>query len=146
MRLILQRVSRACVRVGTETVGEIGRGMLILAGIERGDGPDQVDTAIEKLSGLRIFEDSAGKMNLDSAAVEGEFLVVSQFTLAGSLERGRRPSFDGAAPPQEAEPLIDALVEGMRKRGARVATGRFRTHMEVELVNDGPVTFVLDVR
>ncbi|MEO8505492.1 MAG: D-aminoacyl-tRNA deacylase [Acidobacteriota bacterium] len=146
MRLILQRVSRASVRVGTETVGEIGRGILILAGIERGDGRDQVRAAIGKLIGLRIFEDADGKMNLDAAAVNGEFLVVSQFTLAGSLERGRRPSFDGAAPPADAEPLIEALVEGLRARGASVATGRFRAHMEVELVNDGPVTFVLDVR
>lgn len=146
MRMILQRVSRASVRVGTETVGEIGRGILILAGIERGDGRDQVRAAIGKLIGLRIFEDADGKMNLDAAAVKGEFLVVSQFTLAGSLERGRRPSFDGAAPPDEAEPLIEALIDGMRDRGARVATGRFRAHMEVELVNDGPVTFVLDVR
>ena len=117
MRLILQRVSRACVRVGAETVGEIGRGMLILVGIERGDGPAQVDAAIEKLIGLRIFEDSAGKMNLDAAAVNGEFLVVSQFTLAGSLERGRRPAFDGRAPPAQAGPPIEALIEACAPGG-----------------------------
>ncbi len=145
MRLIVQRVSRAVVRVDGETVGAIGRGMLILVGVERGDGPAQVEAAVEKLAGLRLFEDAAGKMNLDSAAAGGAFLVVSQFTLAGSLARGRRPSFDGAAAPEIAEPLVDALVAGLRGRGHAVETGRFRAHMEVELVNDGPVTFVLQL-
>ena len=145
MRLILQRVSRASVRVAGETVGAIGRGLLILAGVERDDGESQVNAAVEKLAGLRVFEDADGKMNLDSLAAGGEFLVVSQFTLAGSLARGRRPSFDQAAPPAEAEPLIEALVNGLRARGFTVATGRFRAQMEVELVNDGPVTFVLDL-
>jgi len=145
MRLIVQRVSRAAVRVGGETVGAIGRGMLVLAGVERGDGVAQVEAAVEKLAGLRIFEDAAGKMNLDTQAAGGAFLVVSQFTLAGSLARGRRPSFDGAAPPEIAEPLVDALVAGLRAHGFVVATGRFRAHMEVELVNDGPVTFLLEL-
>ena len=102
MRLVVQRVSSAAVKVAGETVGEIGRGLLVLVGIERGDGPEAVRAAAEKLAGLRIFEDDAGKMNLDTAAVGGAFLVVSQFTLAGSLARGRRPSFDRAAPPEEA--------------------------------------------
>ena len=145
MRLIVQRVSRAAVRVAGETVGEIGRGLLILAGVERGDGPAQAAAAADKLAGLRVFEDAGGKMNLDCATAGGAFLVVSQFTLAGSLARGRRPSFDGAAPPEEAEPLVAALVGGLSARGFAVETGRFRTHMEVESVNDGPVTFVLDV-
>jgi len=145
MRLIVQRVSRAAVRVDGETVGAIGRGMLILAGVERGDGAAQVEAAVEKLAGLRIFEDAAGKMNLDARDAGGAFLVVSQFTLAGSLARGRRPSFDGAAAPEIAEPLIDALVTGLRARGQTVETGRFRAHMEVELVNDGPVTFLLEL-
>lgn len=145
MRLVIQRVSSAAVRVDGETVGAIGRGLLVLAGIERGDGEAAVRTAAEKLAGLRIFDDGAGKMNLDAAAARGAFLVVSQFTLAGSLARGRRPSFERAAPPEEAAPLIDLLVEALRGLGCEVATGRFRARMEVELVNDGPVTLVLDV-
>lgn len=144
MRLVIQRVSSASVRVADETVGAIGRGLLVLVGIERGDGPAQVRAAADKLAGLRIFEDGAGKMNLDTAAIGGAFLVVSQFTLAGSLERGRRPSFDRAAPPDEAAPLVEALVADLRQRGFRVETGRFRAHMEVALVNDGPVTFLVD--
>ena len=144
MRLVIQRVSSAAVRVERETVGEIGRGLLVLAGVERGDGIDKVRAAAEKLAGLRVFEDEAGKMNLDTAAAGGAFLVVSQFTLAGSLARGRRPSFDNAAPPEEAAPLVEALVQDLRGRGFRVETGRFRAYMEVSLVNDGPVTFVVD--
>lgn len=144
MRLVLQRVSSASVKVAGEVVGEIGRGLLVLVGIERGDGPPQVRAAAEKLAGLRVFEDEAGRMNLDLAAVGGSFLVVSQFTLAGSVARGRRPSFDRAAPPAEAEPLVDALVTELRNRGFQVATGRFRAMMEVALVNDGPVTLVAD--
>ena len=145
MRLVLQRVRRASVRVAGETVGAIGRGLLVLAGVERGDGPAQAAAAAEKLAGLRVFDDPLGRMNLDTAAVGGAFLVVSQFTLAGSLARGRRPSFDRAAPPDEAAPLVEALVADLRARGFQVETGRFRALMEVELVNDGPVTFVLEI-
>ena len=144
MRLVIQRVSSASVKVSGETVGAIGRGLLVLVGIERGDGLEPVRAAAEKLAGLRVFEDEAGKMNLDTAAVGGAFLIVSQFTLAGSIARGRRPSFDGAAPPDEAQPLVEALVEDLRARGFRVETGRFRAMMEVALVNDGPVTLVAD--
>ena len=144
MRLVIQRVSSAAVRVEGEIVGEIGRGLLILAGVERGDGMEKVRAAADKLAGLRVFEDEAGKMNLDTAAAGGAFLVVSQFTLAGSLARGRRPSFDNAAPPEEAAPLVEALVGDLRSRGFRVETGRFRAYMEVSLVNDGPVTFVAE--
>jgi D-aminoacyl-tRNA deacylase len=144
MRLVLQRVSSASVKVAGEVVGEIGRGLLVLVGIERGDGPPQARSAAEKLAGLRVFEDEAGRMNLDLAAVNGAFLVVSQFTLTGSVTRGRRPSFDRAAPPAEAEPLVEALVTDLRNQGFRVETGRFRAMMEVALVNDGPVTLVVD--
>ena len=144
MRLVIQRVSSAAVRVDDEIVGQIGRGLLVLTGVERGDGIGQVRAAAEKLAGLRVFEDEAGKMNLDTASVGGAFLVVSQFTLAGSIARGRRPSFDQAAPPGEAAPLVEALVADLRGRGYRVETGRFRAHMEVSLVNDGPVTLIAD--
>ncbi|HEX4959608.1 MAG TPA: D-aminoacyl-tRNA deacylase [Thermoanaerobaculia bacterium] len=144
MRLVLQRVSSASVRVAGEGVGEIGRGLLVLVGIERGGGPEKVRAAAEKLAGLRVFEDAAGKMNLGLAEAGGAFLVVSQFTLAGSVAKGRRPSFDRAAPPADAEPLVDALVADLRGRGFQVETGRFRAHMEVALVNDGPVTLVAD--
>lgn len=144
MRLVIQRVSQASVRVEGEVVGEIGRGLLVLVGVERGDRLEKVQAAAEKLAGLRVFEDEAGKMNLDLAAVGGAFLIVSQFTLAGSVARGRRPSFDRAAPPAEAEPLVDALAAGLRERGFPVETGRFRAMMEVALVNDGPVTLVAD--
>jgi len=133
------------VKVAGEVVGEIGRGLLVFVGIERGDGATQVRAAAEKLAGLRVFEDAAGKMNLDLAAVGGSFLVVSQFTLAGSLARGRRPSFDRAAPAEEARPLVEALVADLRARGFRVETGRFREHMEVALVNDGPVTLFAEL-
>ena len=145
MRLILQRVSHAEVRVDGVTVAEIARGMLLLVGVEKGDGESQMRKAAVKLAGLRVFEDESGRMNLDSASAGGAFLVVSQFTLAGSLAKGRRPSFDGAAPPEVAEPLVEALVQDLRGRGFAVETGRFGAHMEVELVNDGPVTFVLDL-
>ncbi|HWN41604.1 MAG TPA: D-aminoacyl-tRNA deacylase [Thermoanaerobaculia bacterium] len=144
MRLVIQRVSSAAVRVEGEIIGEIGRGLLVLAGVERGDGIDKVRAAAEKLAGLRVFGDEAGKMNLDVAAAGGAFLVVSQFTLAGSLARGRRPSFDNAAPPEEAAPLVEALVADLRSRGFPVETGRFQAYMEVSLVNDGPVTFVVE--
>ena len=145
MRLILQRVASASVAVGGEVVGEIGRGVLVLAGVEHGDGAVEVAAAADKLAGLRLFEDDAGKMNLDAAAVGGAFLVVSQFTLMADLSRGRRPSFGGAAPPDVAAPLVDELAADLERRGFEVATGRFGAHMQVELVNDGPVTFVLDL-
>ena len=144
MRLILQRVSRAAVRAGGEVVAAIGRGLLVLVGVEQGDGRAQAVAAADKLAGLRIFADPEGKMNLDLAAAGGAVLIVSQFTLAASLARGRRPSFDAAAPSEEAEPLIGELVADLRRRGLTVAEGRFGAHMEVELVNDGPVTFLLE--
>jgi len=145
MRLVLQRVASATVEAGGEEVGSIGRGLLVLVGIAKGDDEAAVARAVEKLAELRIFADDAGKMNLSASDAGAEVLVVSQFTLAASLERGRRPSFDAAAPPELAEPLVERLVAGLRQRGFRVATGRFGAHMRVGLVNDGPVTFVLEV-
>ncbi len=134
------------VRVGGETVGEIGRGMLVLVGVERGDGAADAAALAAKLAGLRIFTDPDGRMNLDSAAVGGEFLIVSQFTLGASLAKGRRPSFNAAAPPDQARPLVEAVMAALEARGLRVAGGRFGADMQVELVNDGPVTFVLEVK
>lgn len=144
MKLVVQRVSRAAVRVGGRVVGSISRGLVVLAGIERGDGPEQVERAAHRLASLRVFEDDAGKMNRGLDEIGGEVLLVSQFTLAGSIRRGRRPDFVHAAPPQEAEPLIGALAAGLQARGVKVSSGVFRAHMEVELVNDGPVTFIWD--
>ncbi len=146
MRAILQRVSAASVKVRGKIVGSIGRGAMVLVGVEKGDGPREVAALADKLVHLRLFEDAAGKMNLAAAAAGGEFLIVSQFTLAANLARGRRPSFDPAARPEVAEPLVQALIDEVGRRGLRVASGRFGARMEVELVNDGPVTFVLDVR
>ncbi len=145
MRMVLQRVLSASVRVDGETVGAIGAGLLILAGVERDDGPEAVDRAAAKLAGLRVFEDASGRMTDSAVDVGAELLVVSQFTLAASLDKGRRPSFDNAAPAAQAAPLVERLVTALRARGLRVETGRFGARMEVELVNDGPVTFVLDV-
>ncbi len=145
MRLVLQRVLSASVRVDGETIGAIGAGLLILVGVERSDGPREADRAAAKLAGLRVFEDDSGRMTDAAGDVGAEFLVVSQFTLACSLHKGRRPSFDNAAPAEQATPLVERLVSALRARGLPVETGRFQAHMEVELVNDGPVTFVLDV-
>ncbi len=144
MRIILQRVTRAAVRVDRESVAEIEGGALLLVGLERGDGPAQVAAAAEKLAGLRIWDDERGRMNRSPAEAGARFLVVSQFTLAAATDEGRRPSFGRALPAGEARPLIDSLADELRLRGFVVACGRFGARMEVELVNDGPVTFVLD--
>lgn len=145
MRLIVQRVTSAAVRIEADEVGSIGRGLLVLAGVEKGDGADQAAAAADRLAGLRVFDDADGRMNLAAAEAGAAFLVVSQFTLAASLDRGRRPSFDRAAPPAVAAPLIETLIDDLRGRGFEVASGRFGAKMAVELVNDGPVTFVLDL-
>jgi D-tyrosyl-tRNA(Tyr) deacylase len=137
-------VSRAAVRVEGATTGEIGRGFVVLAGFAPGDGERQLAWMAEKITGLRVFGDGEGKMNLPLSDVGGAVLVISQFTLYGDASKGRRPSFIGAAPPEVAEPLYERFVAQLRERGLRVETGRFGAMMEVELVNEGPVTIVLE--
>jgi D-aminoacyl-tRNA deacylase len=144
MRVVIQRVSRARVTVNGENTGEIGRGLLVLLGVGTGDTRVDADYLAEKTIGLRIFEDAGGKMNLPIADVGGALLVVSQFTLYGDVRRGKRPSFDGAAPPQLARELYEYFVGKVRAAGLRCETGRFQETMQVELVNEGPVTILLD--
>ena len=146
MRAILQRVKNAAVSVDGEIVGAIAQGLLVLVAAEQGDTAREVEILAEKMSVLRLFSDDQRKMNLDIRQVGGAFLIVSQFTLAASLRKGRRPSFDGSAPPKVAQPLIESLMEDLTGRGFEVAGGRFGADMQVSLTNDGPVTFVLDVR
>ena len=142
MKLVIQRVSRAAVRVGGETVGAINRGLMVLVGLERDDGEDEVEKAARRIATLRVFEDGEGKMNRGLGEVDGKVLAVSQFTLAGSIRKGRRPSFDHAMPGHRAEPLFDHFVELLRGHNVEVETGVFGAMMEVELVNDGPVTLI----
>jgi D-tyrosyl-tRNA(Tyr) deacylase len=146
MKAVIQRVSSAKVEVEGKSVGAIGRGALVLLGVEKGDAELDADWLAEKIVGLRIFEDEAGKMNLSLADIQGELLVVSQFTLAGNCSKGRRPSFDGAASPEEANRLYEYFVAKIRKLGVPVATGIFQANMQVTLSNDGPVTFILESR
>lgn len=144
MRIVIQKVKQASVSVDNQIIGRIAAGMLLLLGVGKDDGPEDVEKLVEKVSELRIFEDSQGKMNLSSGQVRAEFLVVSQFTLYGDCKKGRRPSFDDAADPQKGEALYDLFVDQLRKKGFKVETGRFRAMMDVALVNDGPVTFIID--
>jgi len=144
MRAVVQRVSRAAVRVEGATLGEIGRGFVVLAGFAPSDTETTLAWVAEKIAGLRLFGDAEGKMNLGLEDVGGALLVVSQFTLYGDASKGRRPSFVAAAPPEQAEALYERFVALLRARGLRVETGRFRAIMEVELVNDGPVTLLLE--
>jgi D-tyrosyl-tRNA(Tyr) deacylase len=144
MRAVVQRVSRASVRVGDEELGAIGRGAVVLLGVAPTDEPATADRMADKLLGLRYFTDADGLTNLALADVNGELLVISQFTLLADTSRGRRPGFTGAAPPEQAEPLVDRFVDRLRAAGAPVATGRFGAGMDVELVNEGPFTLVLD--
>ncbi len=145
MKLVVQRVSRAAVRVGGETVGQVGRGLLVLFGAEVGDAASAAEDAARKVAGLRVFDDPAGKMNLALADVGGGVLAVSQFTLAADLSRGRRPGFDRALRGPEAEPLYERFVAVLKAQGITVATGVFGASMEVELVNEGPATFLLEL-
>jgi D-tyrosyl-tRNA(Tyr) deacylase len=144
MRAVVQRVSRARVTVSGEITGEIGLGLLVLLGVGGGDTRADDDYLVEKMIGLRIFEDAGGKMNLSVAEVGGALLVVSQFTLYGDARRGKRPSFDAAAPPERARELYEYFVEQVRAAGLPCETGRFQETMQVELVNEGPVTILLD--
>jgi len=144
MRAVVQRVRRASVTVGDGVAGRIGRGLLVLLGIARTDETRDADYLADKIAGLRVFEDEHGKMNLAVSDVGGGVLVVSQFTLYGDVRRGKRPSFDGAAEPQHARPLYEHFVERIRAAGLPCQTGRFQEMMQVELVNDGPVTILLD--
>ena len=144
MRAVVQRVTRAAVRVEGETTGSIEDGLLVLLGVGRGDGEKDVDYLVRKISGLRIFEDEDGRMSRSVRDVNGGVLAVSQFTLYGDVRRGLRPSFDGAAPPEEAKRLYELFCERLRAAGVRVETGVFQAMMDVELLNRGPVTIVLE--
>ncbi|NLE88764.1 MAG: D-tyrosyl-tRNA(Tyr) deacylase [Myxococcales bacterium] len=144
MRAVVQRVTRARVTVEGEVVGAIDRGLCVLVGVGRDDDDAAARTLADKVTGLRIFEDDAGKMNLSVLDVGGALLAVSQFTLFGDVRKGKRPSFGGAMEPGGAERLFELFCEACRERGLTVETGRFRTHMEVELVNSGPVTVLVD--
>ena len=146
MRCVVQRVARASVTVNEQKIAAIGAGYLVLVGVEDGDGENDMIYCADKIAGLRIFEDENGKMNLSIEDVGGEVLLVSQFTLLGDARHGRRPSFIAAARPEEAEPLLVKMQRMLEEKGLHVETGRFRAHMEVELVNDGPVTILIDSR
>ena len=144
MKIVLQRVAQASVRVGGEDIATISRGLLVLFGAEKNDDETKVIFLAEKILNLRIFSDERGKMNLSCLDISGEVLVVSQFTLAGDCSKGRRPGFDNAAPPNEAKSLYQNFIHQISKSGLNVNTGEFGADMQVELVNDGPVTFILE--
>ena len=146
MRAVVQRVTRALVRVGEETVGEIGTGLCVLVGVTHADGPNEAKRMAAKLANLRLFDDEGAVMNRSVVEAGGQVLVVSQFTLYGDTSGGRRPSWSAAAPREHARPLVEAVVAGLRDHGLRVATGSFGADMEVELVNDGPVTVLVEVQ
>ena len=146
MRLVVQRVTRASVTVDGEVTGKIGKGYMVLVGSEVGDTEADARLCADKLAGLRVFVDDEDKMNRSVLDVGGEILLVSQFTLLGDARHGRRPSFIAAARPEEAEPLLVTMKAMLEEKGLHVETGRFRAHMDVELVNDGPVTILIDSR
>jgi len=146
VRAVVQRVSRAEVRVDGEVVGSIGQGLLVYAGVESGDADPDVELMAGKVTGLRVFEDPDGRMNLDVLDAGGGVLVVSQFTLLGDARKGRRPSFVRAEAPDKANAIYEALVRTIKDKGVPVEAGRFQAHMEVDAVNDGPVTILLDTR
>lgn len=146
MRAVVQRVSHASVEVAGETVGSIGRGLLVFVGVAAGDGPADIEYTATKIRDLRIFPDENGRMNRSVVDVSGSVLVVSQFTLLGDVRNGRRPAFTAAEPPDRARDVYEALIERVRAMGVRLASGRFQADMDVSLVNDGPVTILVDSR
>ncbi|HKP00453.1 MAG TPA: D-aminoacyl-tRNA deacylase [Nitrospiraceae bacterium] len=146
MKAVIQRVTRAAVHVDGKTVGQIKSGLLILLGVAKGDGESDGRYLVQKICTLRIFSDEDGKMNRSLVDIGGSVLLISQFTLMGRTANGRRPSFEEAAPPEEAKRLYELVEVGFRRHGTYVETGVFAAHMQVELLNDGPVTFVLDSR
>lgn len=146
MRAVVQRVSSASVAVDGEVVGRVGRGFVVLVGVQVGDGERDLSYIVDKVAGLRVFADPAGRMNVDVRAAGGALLVVSQFTLTGDCRKGRRPSWDDAARPEEARAWYERAIEAWRAQGLVVATGVFQADMQVSLVNDGPVTLLLDSR
>lgn len=146
MRAVIQRVTEARVDVAGQTVGEIGAGLLVLLGVARDDTTDDAQYLVEKIPNLRIFDDTSGKMNLSLLDIHGSMLVVSQFTLYGDVRRGRRPSYSDAAEPEKANQLYEYFVERVRSNGIKVETGTFQAMMKVRLINDGPVTILLDSR
>lgn len=146
MRAVVQRVSEAAVEVAGETVGRIDRGLLVLVGVSIADGPADADWLADRLVGLRIFADAEGRFDASVQDVAGAVLLVSQFTLCADTRKGRRPSFTGAARPEQAEPLYRRVADGVAARGVPIGTGRFGAHMQVRSVNDGPVTILLDSR
>lgn len=144
MKAVIQRVDRARVLVEGTCFGQIGNGLLVFLGVEKTDGERDIDRVVDKIAGLRVFEDGAGKMNRSVQDADGAVLLVSQFTIAGSIEKGRRPSFDNAMDPVVAEKLVQRAITGLREKGLHVETGRFGAMMQVELVNNGPATFIYD--
>ncbi len=144
MKALIQRVTKAAVTVDGEVVGKIGQGFVVLIGIANEDSEKDIDYLVDKIAQLRIFSDADGKFNISALEIGGEMLVISQFTLLADTRKGRRPSFIGAAPPQQAEHLFNLFVERLRNTGIKVETGRFQQHMLVEIHNDGPVTIMLD--
>jgi D-tyrosyl-tRNA(Tyr) deacylase len=146
MKVVIQRVTSASVRVDGEVIGEIGRGLVVFLGIAQGDTAVDIEYLVEKTINLRIFADTEGKFNLSALDVKGEFLLVSQFTLLASTRKGRRPGFTDAAPPDQAETLFNQFVIQASASGLKVATGKFQAYMQVEIHNDGPVTIIIDSR
>jgi D-tyrosyl-tRNA(Tyr) deacylase len=144
MRLVIQRISSGSVTIGQTVVGSAGTGLCIFVGVKNGDSERDSQHLIEKLIHLRVFEDANGKMNRSLLEINGEILLISEFTLYGDLSKGHRPSFSAAAPANEAERLYNHFVEGLKQTGIKVETGKFRAHMTVNITNDGPVTFILE--
>ena len=146
MKVVIQRVTRASVRVDVEVIGEIGKGLVVFVGVAQGDTDEDIEYLVEKTINLRIFADAEGKFNLSALEVKGDLLLISQFTLLASTRKGRRPGFTDAAPPDQAEALFNQFVAKSRASGLKVATGKFQAYMQVEIHNDGPVTIIIDSR